>query len=93
MPFILLAAWAASRGSRRLHAWLLAHRRFGPMIRDWHEHGAITRRSKWLASGAMAFAALVMFLAAPRLWMAAAGTGVMALVGLWLWARPEPPAR
>jgi hypothetical protein len=32
VPFVLLAAFAAARGSQRLHAWLLAHRQFGPMI-------------------------------------------------------------
>ena len=35
VPFVLLAAWAAARGSTKLHRWLLAHRQFGPMIRDW----------------------------------------------------------
>ena len=45
--------WAAAQGSERLHRWLLAHRDFGPMIRDWHDHGAVTRRSKWMATGAM----------------------------------------
>jgi uncharacterized membrane protein YbaN (DUF454 family) len=35
VPFILLSAFAAARGSQRLHAWLLAHRRFGSMIVDW----------------------------------------------------------
>ena len=33
--FILIAAYAASRGSERLHRYLLQHPRFGPMIRDW----------------------------------------------------------
>jgi hypothetical protein len=27
---------------------------------------------------------------APRWWMAAIGIGVMALVSVWLWRRPEP---
>ena len=35
VPFVLLAAFAAARGSQRLHGWLLAHPQFGPMIRDW----------------------------------------------------------
>ena len=44
-PFVLLSAYAAARGSRRLHAWLLAHRQFGPMIRDWQATGAVSRRA------------------------------------------------
>lgn len=45
-PFVLLAAWGASRGSDRLHAWLYNHRHFGPPLRDWAEQRAISGRAK-----------------------------------------------
>ncbi len=90
VPFILLAAFAAARGSARLHRRLLAHPRFGPMIHDWQTQGAVTRRSKRLATGSMAFCAVVLFLTAPQWWMAATGTAIMAVVATWLWRRPEP---
>lgn len=90
VPFILLSAFAAARGSRQLHAWLHAHRRFGPMIRDWETQGAVSRKAKRLAVGMMAACAVIMFLTAPALWMAATGTGVMTVVAVWLWRRPEP---
>ena len=93
VPFVLLSAFAAARGSQRLHAWLLAHRQFGPMIRDWQAHGAVSRRAKRLAVGMMAACAAIMFLTAPKWWMAATGTGIMTVVAIWLWARPEPPPR
>ena len=90
VPFVLLSAFAAARGSRRLHAWLLADRRCGPMIRDWEREGAVSLRAKRLAIGMMALCALVMFLTAPKWWMAAIGTAIMAVVAAWLWRRPEP---
>jgi uncharacterized membrane protein YbaN (DUF454 family) len=89
-PFVLLAAYAAARGSKRLHAWLLAHRMFGPMIRDWEASGAVSRKAKLWAIGTMALCAVIFFLTAPKWWMAATGTGIMAIVGAWLWRRPEP---
>lgn len=89
-PFVLLAAWAAARGSKRLHTWLLAHRVFGPMIRDWQREGAVSRRAKWAAVIAMAACAAIMFATAPRWWMAATGSAFMAIVAVWLWLRPEP---
>ena len=91
VPFILVAAWAAMRGSPRLHAWLLAHGTFGPMIRNWQDHGAITRRSKVLAIGTMVICAVVLFLVAPLRWVAVGATAIMAIVAVWLWLRPEPP--
>ena len=39
----------------------------------------------------LALAATVMFATAPRWWMAATGTAIMAVVALWLWRRLEPP--
>jgi uncharacterized protein len=89
-PFILLAAWAAARGSTRLHRWMRAHRLFGPMIRDWEAHGAVSRRAKWIASLTMLASAVIFFLTAPKMWMAITGTGIMVVVGTWLWFRPEP---
>ena len=90
VPFVLLAAFSAARGSRRLRAWLLAHRQFGPMIRDWEREGAVSRRAKRLATGMMAACAAIMFVTAPKWWMAATGSAIMACVALWLWRRPEP---
>ena len=92
-PFVLAAAWAAARGSKKLHAWLHAHRLFGPMISDWESTGAVSRRAKWVATITMMLCAVIMFLTAPTWWMAATGTAVMMIVAIWLWLRPEPNAR
>lgn len=94
--FILIAAYAASRGSERLHRYLLTHPRFGPSIRDWQAHGAVSRRGKWAATLTMLLCAAVLLaimlsVASHRWWMAALPIACMALVAAWLWRRPEPP--
>ena len=48
-PFVLLAAFAFMRSSKRLHDWLLAHRTFGPLIANWRRYGAISLRAKVLS--------------------------------------------
>lgn len=45
-PFLLVAAYAFSRSSPRLHRWLTEHRQFGPLIDNWHRHGAISLKAK-----------------------------------------------
>lgn len=90
VPFVLLSAFAAARGSQRLHERLLADPRFGPMIRDWQSQGAVSRRAKRLATMMMTLAAVAMLATAPRLWMAGLGIACMAAVAAWLWRRPEP---
>jgi uncharacterized membrane protein YbaN (DUF454 family) len=49
-PFVLLAAFCFSRGSTTLHHWLLEQKTFGPMIRDWNQHGMIRLRVKWTSA-------------------------------------------
>ena len=96
--FVLLSAYAAARGSERLHRWLLQHPRFGPAIGDWQAQGAVSRRGKWSATLAMLACALVLLLLMPRFaahrwWMTALPIACMAIVAIWLWRRPEPGRR
>jgi uncharacterized membrane protein YbaN (DUF454 family) len=88
--FILLAGWAAARSSPRFSAWLESHGTFGPMLRDWRESGAVSRRAKISATILMAISSAILFLTTSRVWMAEAITALMAVVLLWLWRRPEP---
>jgi uncharacterized membrane protein YbaN (DUF454 family) len=46
--FMILAAWCYARGNPALRAKLLAHPTFGPPVRDWEEHRAISLRGKVL---------------------------------------------
>lgn len=48
-PFLLLAAACFAKSSDRFYMWLLEHRRFGPMIRDYREKRGITRKTRLTA--------------------------------------------
>lgn len=89
VPFLLLAAWAGGRGWPRLEAWLLDHPRWGPPIRRWRQHGAVSRRAKWMALTMMGGSAVLVSLA-PIPWVArVAVVLVLAGTAIWLWRRPE----
>ncbi|ETX11328.1 hypothetical protein MUS1_11050 [Marinomonas ushuaiensis DSM 15871] len=45
-PLVLLAAWCFSKSSARFHAWLLNHKFFGPIVKDWQSSDGIPRRSR-----------------------------------------------
>ncbi|QIB66927.1 YbaN family protein [Kineobactrum salinum] len=50
-PFLLLAAWAAPKGSPRLNTWLHTHPTFGPVLKAWREQRAVPLRAKCTATG------------------------------------------
>ncbi len=54
-PFLLVAAWAATRSSPRLRWWLYRHPRYGPTIRAWQRHRAIPVAAKLTACLLLAF--------------------------------------
>lgn len=92
-PFILLAAFAASRGSDRLHRWLREHPRFGSIIADWQREGAVSLKAKRVATLSMILCGLILYLSAPAWWMAAIPWTIMSIVAIWLWRRPLPANR
>lgn len=90
-PFILLAAFAFAQSSPRLHHWLTTHRRFGPLIANWQQHGAISRRTKQISVAVMigAFALSVALGVKPLL----LGIQAVVLVGAatFVLTRPDGP--
>ena len=87
--FILLAAWAATKSSPRLSAWLENHRLFGPILSNWRNGRIIARRAKVSATASMLLCAGLMLVMLDHGWpiyMAIAG---MSLGNAWIWSRPE----
>lgn len=88
--FMLLAVWAASRGSPRFACWIRTHPRFGPTVVAWEGERAIPRHAKWLASGMLAVSMLVLALTVSLLWLKLTLMAGLGLVGGWILTRPEP---
>ena len=88
--FILLAAWAAGKGSPRLRAWMLEHRLFGPVIHNWQHGRVVSRRAKLAASVSMSIALAIMVWTMPdqRVLVGILAFG-MAGGAAWMWSRPE----
>ncbi len=88
-PFLLLSAFAFSRSSPAIHAWLIGHRVLGPPIRNWEDKGAISRRAKVSATVAIALTPVVTLLFAVPLWALGAQGLILAGVLIFIWTRPE----
>lgn len=96
-PFLLLAAWAFHKGSRRWALWLEQHRLFGPLLLNWQRHRVIPRHAKVAAIGMMAVSLvyLTVWSSVPGLAVAAIAAVMLGSASWMLWcpsARPEPVA-
>ena len=90
VPFVILAAFCFSKGSRHVEQWLLDHPRLGPIVRDWREHHAVPLGAKVLATVMMAISCTGAFFLFPAeyakwAWVPSAICGPAAI---WLWLLP-----
>ena len=89
VPFLIVAAAAASRGWPWLERKLVSHPRYGPSILRWRERGAISRPAKLFATAGMLGGAATLWLVEVAPWLRVGVLSVMVCVGWWIWARPE----
>ena len=90
-PFLLLAAFAFANSSDRLHQWLLDHNLFGPLIDNWRQHRAISRRAKIVSILSMiAIIAISVLLAVPT-YVIVIQALVLSVTATFVLSRPLPP--
>jgi len=91
-PFMLLAAFAFGKSSPRFHRWIVEHPTFGPPVRDWQAHGAISRRAKTMASLAMLAVLAISVLLGLKWQVIALQAATLVAVSLFILTRPNPPS-
>lgn len=90
-PFLLLAVACFARSSPKLEAWLMNHPKFGPSLRNWREHGAISRKAKIMAISLMSVSyAIFWFGSSPPFWRAVIVAALMIAPAIFMLTRPEP---
>lgn len=62
--FLIGAVFCFGRSSKRFEAWLLNHPQYGPVLRDWQQYGAISRKVKCIACSGMCVGYIVFYYSA-----------------------------
>ena len=90
VPFLLLTAWFAARGSERLHRWLYAHPHLGQLLIDWEQQGAISRKGKIVAVLMLILSWSALVYRVSNIWLHAGTAILFLLIASFLISRPEP---
>ena len=89
--FLILALWAFSRSSDRLHDWLYYHPRFGPFLSNWSRYGIMSRKAKWYAGLSIVISYALTVLIARNLVFSLIIGAILLAVTLYIVTRPETP--
>lgn len=90
--FLILAGWFFARSSPRLERWLLNDPRFGPMLRNWRDTGAIATGSKIIACTSMAIGFAIFWIGTrPEPWLLVVAGAAIGACAWYVASRPSPP--
>jgi len=88
-PFILLAAFCFSKGSKKFHNWLLNNKIFGNTIREWEDYKVICLSAKRAATLGIAMLGTTTLILAPvGLVIKSLVVLILVLVLIFIWTRP-----
>ncbi|MEE9209251.1 MAG: YbaN family protein [Kiloniellales bacterium] len=88
--FLIMALWAFSRSSARLHHWLYSHPRLGRPLRAWHAHRVIPIPAKCLALTMMLLSLLYVTLFVAEGWALPLGLALaLGAVAAYIVTRPH----
>jgi len=83
------AAYCFSKGSERMHNWIMNHKIFGPFLRGWAEKRVFPTKARWLMIIMMDSSLVIMWFTTHN-WKAVAGTAIfMLLCAVWALRYPK----
>ena len=87
--FLIIALWAFTKSSKKLRDWLLHHKKFGPILKNWQEHKVVPRRAKILMVVLMIFASILFYYSLQKLFLTIGLIIILVLVAIYVISLPS----
>ena len=87
--FLIVALWAFAKSSKKLHYWLLNHKRFGPILNNWQQHKVVPRRAKILMVVLMSLASILFYYSLQNLYLTIGLVIILVLVAIYVISLPS----
>ena len=87
--FLIIALWAFTKSSKKLRDWLLHHKKFGPILKNWQEHKVVPRRAKILMVVLMIFASILFYYSLQNLFLTIGLIIILVLVAIYVISLPS----
>ena len=86
--FLVIAAWAFAKSSKRMHDWLYNHKYFGPFLTNWVEKRVFPTKGKYAMVIVMSSSLAFLWFTTGNIMAVVWSGGFMALVAIWAWRYP-----
>mgnify|MGYP003744825007 CR=1 FL=1 len=86
--FLVIAAWAFAKSSKRMHDWLYNHPWFGEFLTNWTQKQVFPTKGKYAMVLVMASSLAFLWFTTENIKAVMWSGGFMALVAIWAWRFP-----
>ena len=91
-PFVVFAAYCFSKGSERMHRWIMNHKLFGPFLTNWGEKRVFPQKMKYFMLAMMSLSLILMWSSGVKPIGIMSTALFMACVAVWAWRYPSSVA-
>jgi uncharacterized protein len=86
--FVVFAAYCFSKGSERMHNWIMNHKLFGPFLTNWGTKRVFPTKMKFFMLAMMSTSLIIMFFTGVKPIGIISTAIFMGFVAVWAWRWP-----
>ena len=87
--FLVIAAWAFSKSSERLHQWIYNHPWFGEFLTNWTQKQVFPKKGKYAMIVVMLSSLIFLWVTSENIKAVLWSGSFMFLVAVWAWRFPS----